>query len=164
MRSVTLFFYTMFRLIEKLKTVKDFRNDSGKRHPLWVALLIIILGIMQSCSNDRALASFAQNNQDLLAKYLHLPKKQVPSRSTIRWVLVGLDWSFLLDMFNQWAKEEFEPKSELEWLAIDGKALRSTVINSDDATQNFLMFASLFRQDTALVLSLQYWENKKSSD
>ncbi|NCQ71921.1 MAG: transposase family protein, partial [Microcystis aeruginosa L111-01] len=26
----------MLSLIEKLKQVKDFRKDKGKRHPLWI--------------------------------------------------------------------------------------------------------------------------------
>jgi hypothetical protein len=32
----------------KIKKVKDFRNPSERRHQLWVVILIIILGIMQS--------------------------------------------------------------------------------------------------------------------
>ncbi len=34
----------MLSLIEKLKQVKDFRKDKGKRHPLWIVLVVIILG------------------------------------------------------------------------------------------------------------------------
>jgi hypothetical protein len=30
------------KLIGKLKLVKDFRSDSGKRHELWVVLLVVI--------------------------------------------------------------------------------------------------------------------------
>ena len=55
-----------------------------------------------------------------------------------------LNWSELLDIFNEWAKEEYQDKERLEWIAVDGKSLRSTVINHDDATQNFVMFASFF--------------------
>ncbi|MBC1191335.1 transposase family protein [Microcystis panniformis] len=51
MSLFTLSFYTMQRLIEKLKKVKDFRKSYGKRHQLWVVLLIIILAIMQSYTN-----------------------------------------------------------------------------------------------------------------
>ncbi|HEY9691294.1 MAG TPA: transposase family protein, partial [Oculatellaceae cyanobacterium] len=33
-------------LIEHLKKVKDFRKNKGKRHPLWLVLLVVILGMM----------------------------------------------------------------------------------------------------------------------
>lgn len=154
----------MLRLIEKLKKVKDFRKPSGKRHPLWVVLLIIILGITQSHIGYRPLGDFARNNLGLLTKHLKLPQARVPSYSTIRRVLMGLDWSELLAIFNEWAREEYQDKEGLDWLAIDGKSLRSTVINYDDATQNFVMFASLFSQETGLVLHLERWENQDSSE
>jgi predicted transposase YbfD/YdcC len=154
----------MLRLIEKLKKVKDFRHDSGKRHPLWVVLLIIILGMMQSYTTDRALGDFAKNNHDLLITYFHFPFHRVPSRSTIRRILFGVDWSSLLAVFNEWAIEEYANKYGLQWLSIDGKSLKSTVTNSTDAAQNFLMFASFFSHDTGLVLNLQCWENKHCSE
>jgi len=64
----------MLRLIEKLKKVKDFRQASGKRHQLWVVLLIIILGIMQSYIGYRPIGDFAKYNQALLTKYFNLPR------------------------------------------------------------------------------------------
>ena len=33
-------------LIDYLKQIPDFRHSSGTRHPLWLVLLIIILGMM----------------------------------------------------------------------------------------------------------------------
>ncbi|NCS08078.1 MAG: transposase family protein, partial [Microcystis aeruginosa G13-07] len=45
----------MLSLIEKLKKVKDFRKDKGKRHPLWIVLLVIILGTMLGYSGYREL-------------------------------------------------------------------------------------------------------------
>jgi predicted transposase YbfD/YdcC len=154
----------MLRLIEKLKKVKDFRQASGRRHQLWVVLLIIILGMMQSYVGYRPIGDFAKYNQTLLIKYFNLPSTKVPSYSTIRRVLMGLNWSELVAIFNEWAKEEYQNKEGLEWIAVDGKSLRSTVINHDDATQNFVMFASFFSQETGIVLHLERWENKESSE
>jgi hypothetical protein len=77
---------------------------------------------------------------------------------------MGLDWSELLVIFNEWAKEEYHNQEGLDWIAIDSKALRNTGINSDDVTQNFVMFASFFSQETGLVLHLERWENKESSE
>ena len=46
MRSERELLKHMLSLIEKLKQVKDFRKDKGKRHPLWIVLVVIILGTM----------------------------------------------------------------------------------------------------------------------
>ncbi len=48
----------MLSLIEKLKQVKDFRKDKGKRHPLWIVLVVIILGTMLGYSGYRELGDF----------------------------------------------------------------------------------------------------------
>ncbi|WP_149979063.1 transposase family protein, partial [Microcystis aeruginosa] len=45
----------MLSLIQKLKQVKDFRKDQGKRHPLWIVLVVIILGTMLGYSGYREL-------------------------------------------------------------------------------------------------------------
>ena len=37
--------------LERLKKVKDFRKDNGKRHEIWIALSIIVLSILTgNCS------------------------------------------------------------------------------------------------------------------
>ncbi len=43
MRSDRQLLKYMLSLIQKLKQVKDFRKDQGKRHPLWIVLVVIIL-------------------------------------------------------------------------------------------------------------------------
>lgn len=77
---------------------------------------------------------------------------------------MGLNCSDILYIFNEQAREEYQNKEGLDWIAIDGKSLRSNVINHDDATQNFVMFASFFSQETGIVLHLERWENKESSE
>jgi hypothetical protein len=119
---------------------------------------------MQSYIGYRPIGDFAKYNQAFLIKCFNLPGKKVSSYSTIRRVLMGLDWSELVAIFNEWAKEEYQNKEGLEWIAVDGKSLRNTVINHDEATQNFLMFASFLSQETGIVLHLERWENKESSE
>ena len=77
---------------------------------------------------------------------------------------MGLDWLEFLDIFNEWAKEEYQNKEGLEWIAVDGKSLRNTVINYDEATQNFVMFTSFFSQETGIVLHLERGKNRESSE
>ncbi len=41
-------------LIEALKTIPDHRRQAGRRYPLWVFLLLIILGTMSGYQGYRA--------------------------------------------------------------------------------------------------------------
>jgi hypothetical protein len=52
----------MLSLIEKLKQVQHLWKDKGKRPPLGIVLVVIILGKMLGCSGYRELGEFAKNN------------------------------------------------------------------------------------------------------
>ena len=92
MRSDRQPFKYMLSLIEKLKQVKDFRKDKGKRHPLWIVLVVIILGTMLGYSGYRELGEFAKNNRHRLSKEFNIIPERVPSYSTIRRVMMGVEW------------------------------------------------------------------------
>lgn len=154
----------MNKLIEALKKVKDFRKDKGKRHSLWLVLLIIILGIMSGHTSYRALGGFVRANQYSLIHNFNILPQRVPSYSTIRRVVEGVDWSNLINIFNQWAAHLTDDFKVQDWIAIDGKSLKSTVTNYDNHSQNFVAMLSLFSQNTGLVLALSCWENKLDSE
>ena len=154
----------MLNLIKKLKEVKEFRKNKGKRHPLWLILLIIILGTMQGYLGYRALGGFAKSNLKEICETFGIVTFRVPSFSCIRRVTLGVDWQNLLEIFNQWAAEEYKDILDILWLALDGKSLRNTVINANDAEQNFVKIVSMFSQETGLVLPLKQIENKTGSE
>ena len=154
----------MLSLIEKLKQVKDFRKDKGKRHPLWIVLVVIILGTMLGYSGYRELGEFAKNNRHRLSQEFNIIPERVPSYSTIRRVMMGVEWQSLLKMFNEWALQEYGQRDDINWLGIDGKSLKNTRKNPNNEQQNFIMFVSLFSQESGLVLHLKRIENKKGSE
>jgi len=55
-------------------------------------------------------------------------------------------------------------QKELDWLAVDGKSLRSTLRDFGDKSQNFVMIVSLFSQRTGCVLNLKRLENLHCSE
>jgi predicted transposase YbfD/YdcC len=162
----------MLSLIEKLKQVKDFRKDKGKRHPLWIVLVVIILGTMLGYLSYRELGEFAKNNlpwakskgRHRLSQEFNIIPERVPSYSTIRRVMMGMEWQSLLKVFNEWALEEYGQRGDINWLDIDGKSLKNTRNNPNNEQQNFIMFISLFSQESGLVLHLKRIENKKGSE
>ena len=131
-------------LIKKLKSVKDIRQDKGKRHPLWVILMIVIFGNMLGFHSYRALGDFSSFYHRQLCSVFYIPTKQMPSFSTIRRVIKSLDNQVLINIFNQWAESLNDyNKPEDICCSVDGKTRRNTIVNECDKTQNFVVFVSL---------------------
>lgn len=77
-------------LIAHLKQIPDFRTQP--RYPLWVILLLVIMGTMSGCQGYRALEDFVERHQRVLIELLELPYKRLPSFSTLRRIMVRLDF------------------------------------------------------------------------
>ncbi|MDZ4873657.1 MAG: hypothetical protein CLLPBCKN_003053 [Chroococcidiopsis cubana SAG 39.79] len=65
-------------LIEHLQRVRDFRTQP--RYPLWVVLVLVIMGTMSGCNGYRPLADFVSRHQSLLLELLKLPNQRLPSK------------------------------------------------------------------------------------
>jgi predicted transposase YbfD/YdcC len=154
----------MDSLIEHLKKIKDFRRPQGRRYALWLILLIVVLGLMAGHLGYRALGDFCRFQQPKFSKYLKIPRHQFPSYSTIRRVIMGVDWQNLIEVFNQWASQLTSCMDESRWFAIDGKCLKSTVENGCHNQQNFVSIVSVFCQENGLVAHLAKIENKHTSE
>jgi hypothetical protein len=68
----------------------------------------------------------------------------------------------LLRVFNEWALQEYGQRGDINWLGIE--SLKNTLENPNNDQQNFMMFVSLFSQESGLVLHLKRIENKKGSE
>jgi predicted transposase YbfD/YdcC len=76
--------------------------------------------------------------------------------------MMGVYWQSLLKIFNEWALEEYGQRDDINWLGMDGKSLKNTLKNPNNEQQNFIMFVSLFSQESGLVLHLKRIEKKGS--
>ena len=116
-------------LIEHLQKIPDFRRKQGLRYLLISVLLLTIMSIMSRRCRYREIASFAQANKKELLRFLHLEKRWcLLSHGTVREVLKGINFDDVLTAFNDWAKQYIDVE-ENEWMAIDGKAMKSAVTN-----------------------------------
>ncbi len=150
-------------LIDYLKQIPDCRDPHGLRHPLWLVLLIIIMGMMSGYWGYRQLGRFVERHRRELLRRLQIPKARVPSSSVIRRVMLNLDYKELQLVFNQWTQQySLIPSSE--WISIDGKSLNNTVSNYDNAQQNFINCVSAFSHQRKLVLGVKMMENKHESE
>ncbi|MBW4542025.1 MAG: ISAs1 family transposase [Myxacorys chilensis ATA2-1-KO14] len=150
-------------LIETLKQVEDFRSARGKRYELWVVLLLVILGMMSQCQGYQSLEVFAQRHKDALMQALGLPLKRLPSDSTFRLILQRLDYTRVLEVFNQWAKQSVELEPGMA-LSLDGKGIAGTLVDHKGAQQNFLSLVSLYCQEQGVVLQAKAFENQQQSE
>ncbi len=150
-------------LIDYLKEIPDHRSPHGLRHPLWLVLLIIIMGMMSGYWGYRQLGRFVERHRRELINILQIPNARVPSYSAIRRVMVNLDYEKLQIVFNEWSKQYSVIPSN-EWISLDGKSLKNTVINYDHAQQNFINCVSAFSHQRRLVLGVKMMENKQESE
>lgn len=150
-------------LITQLKKVRDFRTKQGQRHPLWLVLVLVIMGTMSGCIGYRGLGDFVKRHQQSLIEILEIPKERVPSYSTIRRVMMRVNFEELTQIFNEWASQYVE-LSSLEWLATDGKSIKATVQDYSSAYQRFISVVSMFSSQQGQVVGLQTMDNKHTSE
>lgn len=150
-------------LIENLRQVKDYRTTDGRRHPLWLVLLFVIMGTMSGYVGYRAWGDFVTRHRRLLIEKFGIHRHGVPSYSTIRRVLMGVDFDALATIFNQWAQHYVELE-ESEWCGIDGKSIKGTMQDAQGEYQNFVSVVSVFAGKRGLVIGLDKLQNKAGSE
>jgi DDE_Tnp_1-associated len=150
-------------LIEALSQVKDFRAARGQRYPLWLVLLLVIMGTISGCTGYGALEEFACRHHQALVERLSVPSRRWPSDSTFRRIMMNIDFEELARVFNQWAKN-YVPLEQSQWLAVDGKSIKGTVNNYDNAYQNFVCVVSVFSSNQGLTVGLRQFDNKNTSE
>jgi hypothetical protein len=150
-------------LIQSLQNVEDFRAVHGRRYPLWLILLLIIMGTISGCKSYYALEEFGARHCEALCKMLGLNLNRFPSDTTFRRVLQKLDFGLLAQQFEQWAKEQLELEPG-EGIAIDGKSIKSTVDKEKADYQNFVSMVSVYSQRQGIVLATQAMDHKSNSE
>jgi hypothetical protein len=136
----------------------------GQRHPLWLILLLIILGAMMGYWGDRPLVEFVEvYGQDICRKLDIVEDTQLPSYSTFRRVMQQLDYQVLAVLFTTWV-QSYSEVVDGEWFSADGKSIKSSVTGYDQAEQNFVSLVSLFAHQRGVVQAVMPIENKLMSE
>lgn len=150
-------------LIDYLKEIPDVRERQKCRHEQWLVLLIMIMGIASGYWGYRGLGRFVERHRQQLIKLRSIPQARVLSCSTIRRVIMGLDYEELAKAFNQWASQYGKLPSH-EWVSMDGKGLKNTVTDYGFKEQNFINVVSAFSHQQGIVMGVKVMENKKTSE
>lgn len=150
-------------LFEFLAEIPDFRRKAGKRHDLKFNIAIIIMSVMSGQCGIRAIGEFAKNNKKELIKRLKPPKDRIPSYSTIRRTLLGVEFNELSNAFYKWAVN-YVAILEKEWVSIDGKAIKSTLTDYNKDCQDFISLVTVFSHKRRIALANKDYQNKKKSE
>lgn len=150
-------------LLQILAQLPDFRAARGRRYPLWLVLLLVIMGTMSGCFSYCALEDFARRHHQALNQQLELSPLRFPSDSTFRRIMTKIDFAQLAQVFNQWAKQQITIQ-EAEWLAVDGKSIRSTVSKCNSSYQNFVNVVSVFSNCQGVPVAIEQFHNKENSE
>jgi hypothetical protein len=138
-----------YNLREELKKLKDKRRGQGQVHKIDVVLMITIIATMSGYQGYRAIGDFSIRYKKELIKYLELEKGKVPSFPTIRRVLMEVNHKKFGDIFTKWMKH-YMKKSNTQWIAVDGKAIKGTKQKEEDKKLAHLV--SFFASDSQEIL------------
>ena len=78
-------------LIQSLQEIKDFRAPQSKRYPLWLILLLVIMGTR--CKGYQALEDFGVRHYGAVSDKLGLTVTRLPSDTTFRRILQKMRFS-----------------------------------------------------------------------
>ena len=138
-------------LIEALQTVPDYRLARGKRHPLWILLVFIVMGNLAGYRGNRPLGDFANRYGSEVARLLQIEINAIPSFSTFRRAHIGLDFTALSDAFAQWMHQHIAVDDDM--YAIDGKRIRQPIVDETGKTR-FVGLVSVFAQTQGVTVDL----------
>ena len=161
MEAVICLARLLMNLIHYLQQVPDFRTQP--RYPLWVVLLLVIMGVMSGCQGYRALEDFVIRHQAVLLELMELPQERLPSYSTLRRIMIRIDFRAFACAFNAWAKDTFT-LGENEHLSTDGKSIKASVKDYDQSCQDFASLVSAFSTKQGVVVGLKPMHNGQQSE
>ena len=81
--------------IEAFSVIPDPRRAEGKRYPLVVLLIIMMMSIACGLYRYREMARFAEANKKDLQRFLGLKIERMPSHVTLRSIIQSIDFEQL---------------------------------------------------------------------
>ena len=150
-------------LISCLSEISDARRLQGQRYSSVAMLLLIIMGILRGKYGYRELGRFCELNKDFFISTFGFKNNKVPSYVSIRTFIKSSDFASIQSAFHKWT-QDYVCIEAGEWIAIDGKSIRSTVSDSSSEFQNFVCLVSLFCSKREQVLQVQKFENKTGNE
>ena len=135
--SETGIVYTLGSLYDRFQQISDPRQAKGKRYSLLTLLVLIFLAKLSNQDTPVAIADWAKNHAEELAKLLGLCRNWMPHHNTYRRVFQSI---ISEGEFEQLMREYHQQQTDGigDTLAMDGKALRGTRLADQDRSDYVL--------------------------
>ena len=152
----------MISLYEVLSEIPDFRRKEGQRFAFPALLEMVILAGVSGYFGINSIHRFIKNNKDYFINrydFVH----GVPSQTGLFNFLSKLDYNALNKALTSWSVQFMDTDSK-NWIAIDGKAIGSTITDKFGSKQNYQMILNMFCKEKQIVISTKAYENKHSNE
>jgi hypothetical protein len=150
-------------IVEAFRDLPDVRRGAGRRHEQALCLALFTLAISAGCRGFLAMQDWLKAYRVELLELFHPAKSRLPSYSTIRRVLLELDYeaySGCLARFFQ-----IEPQAG-ETIALDGKVLRGSYNLDTPASTTeshpAIQLVTVYVVERGLILPIQPVDGKSN--
>lgn len=119
-------------IVEAFTNLPDSRRGAGQRHHQALCLALFTLAVAAGCRGFLAIGDWLTSYHTELVELFAAAKDRLPSYSTIRRVLLNVDYSQYSDCLARFF--QIKPRAG-EMLAVDGKTLRGSYqLENDNPT------------------------------
>jgi len=140
-------------ILEAFAALPDVRHASGKRHHMALCLALFTLAVTAGNRGFLAIGNWLNSYRQELLALFHPPKDRLPSYSTIRRVLLSVDYQTYSASLARFFDVEPLPG---ETLAMDGKVLRGSyqleTDNPDSPPHPAILLVSAYLVERGLIL------------
>jgi|FLOH01.1.fsa_nt_gi hypothetical protein len=151
-------------LLEQLKTIPDYRVDTGKiEYPLHEILFMTLFALLKGHNTFKEIASWMQYNSDNKILKKVFDKKNtinIPSKSTLHNLLINTDNNAIEAVFRKFFSKHTKNKN----IAIDGKWLRGSDINGQYTKEGHKAILSILDKDIKIVFAHKFLNKDKKSE
>ena len=148
-------------IMEAFAKLEDPRRRAGKRHQQTLCLALFTLAVVAGNQGFLAIGDWLKSYREQLLEWFDPPKQRLPSYSTIRRVLLNVDYRD----YSECLAEFFEIAPEAgETIAMDGKVLKGSYLREDDnlhcEPHPAIMLVSAYIVERGLILPAYEVERK----
>lgn len=149
-------------IVEAFKELPDGRRAEGKRHEQALCLALFTLAVSAGNRGFLAIGDWLESYKGELIKMFAPPKLKIPSYSTIRRVLLNVDYRAYSACLAKFF--EIQPKTG-EMIAVDGKVLRGSYQydNPNSDSHPAIQLVSVYLVERGLILE-PYEVDRKSNE
>ena len=148
-------------ILEAFADLADVRQASGKRHQMTLCLALFTLAVTAGNRGFLAIGDWLNSYRQDLLELFNPPKQRLPSYSTIRRVLLNVDYQVYSAALARFF--EIEPLPG-ETIAVDGKVLRGSyqleTDNLNSPPHRVIQLVSAYLVERGLILEPYQVESK----